>query len=249
VSRSAADHGALLIAVAGRHGESAPGSRTPVVVAGRPYLDALSRAGALGAVLGPEPVDDRTAAAWLRRFDGLLLVGGGDVDPARYGQVPLPETRGVDDLRDQFELALVRGALAIGLPTLAVCRGMQVLNVACGGSLHQHITDDETTVRHLGHLHEVAVASGSRLAGVVGAGLRACASMHHQAVARLGAGLVVSARAPDGTVEAIEHEERPWVVGVQWHPEDTAADDPAQQRLFAGFAAAARRAAGGDRRA
>ncbi len=162
------------------------------------------------------------------RFDGLLMLGGGDVAPARYGATEVhPDVRGVDARQDAFELAALRAALELDLPVLAICRGLQLLNVAFGGSLHQHIEGHKLI------LHDVTVEPGSRLAAL-GTMRPAGHSVHHQSIDRVGAGLVVTARADDGTVEGIELPEH-WVVGVQWHPEDTAADDPAQQALLDAF--------------
>jgi putative glutamine amidotransferase len=206
------------------------------VIAGRPYLDAVRRAGGRPVVLAP---DDPGEA--LDGIAGLLLLGGGDVDPARYGEAPAPELYGVDAEIDAFELAVVADALRRRVPVLAVCRGMQVLNVSCGGTLDQHITG-RTFVDHgvplqSGALHDVVVAPGSRLAAAVG-GTRVerCPSHHHQAVDRLGERLTPVGWSDDGLVEAMEHDDG-WVVAVQWHPEETAADDPAQQALFDAFVA------------
>jgi putative glutamine amidotransferase len=150
----------------------------------------------------------------------------------------------VDAARDEADLTLAAAAIGIGLPLLAICRGLQVVNVACGGTLHQHITDAETTVLHRNAHHAAVVEADSRLGALVGPALAACPSMHHQGVDDLGEGLRVVARAADGMVEAIEGIGTGWVVGVQWHPEDTAADDPEQQRIFDGFVAAATVTAG-----
>jgi putative glutamine amidotransferase len=245
-----ADGTAPIVAVVGRRAERVAGMRTGAVVAGERYLAALDRAGALAVVLGPDALAGRDPASVLGRLGGLVLTGGGDVDPARYGEAPAAELRGVDPVRDGHELALVDAALAMQLPVLAVCRGLQVLNVACGGSLHQDIGADIGAVaarRHQSSSHPVDTVPGTRLAAVAGPHLAACPSVHHQAVARLGRGLTVAAWAPDGLIEAIEHEGPTWVLGVQWHPEDTAAVDAEQQALFDAFVAAAgRRAATGQ---
>ena len=217
------------IAVPGRRTPEAKGLRTEAVAAGVRYLDAVRRAGAEPAVVAPTADEDRLATT-LGRFDGLLMLGGGDIEPQRYGATEVrDEVRGVDPRQDAFEMAALRAALDLGLPVLAICRGAQLLNVTCGGSLHQHI-DGHRLV-----LHDVAVEPGSRLAGL-GPERPVGHSVHHQSIDRVGDGLVVTARAEDGTVEAIELQDR-WVVGVQWHPEDTAFDDPAQQGLFDRFVA------------
>jgi putative glutamine amidotransferase len=225
-----------LVAIAGRLTPKAEGLRTEAVALGRPYLHALRRAGAEGLVLLPDAAAVDRVPELLARFDGLLLAGGGDLDPATYGATAQNEVYGVSHDHDAFELALLRAAVEGGLPVLAVCRGLQLLNVAQGGTLHQHITDGETTVHHRGHLHPVEVSHGCRLGAAVGVGSLDGWSMHHQAVDRLGPDLVVTARTADGVIEGVELPDG-WVVGVQWHPEDTAAD-PVQQRLFDAFAAA-----------
>lgn len=212
------------------------------------YVEALRRAGAVPTLLLPG--DPRLPAELLDRFDGLLLVGGGDVEPARYGQEPHAELYGLEPDRDELEIALLHEADRRALPTLCVCRGMQVMNVAFGGTLHQHLPDDPRYQPHgtpSGEdelLHEVRLAPGSRVARAAGAEVLTCSSHHHQGVERLGEGLLATGWAPDGLVEAIEREGEGWMVGVQWHPEDTAAGDPAQQRLFDALV----RAAGGRAR-
>ncbi|HET9692484.1 MAG TPA: gamma-glutamyl-gamma-aminobutyrate hydrolase family protein [Acidimicrobiales bacterium] len=214
------------------------------------YLSALRRAGVLPVVTGgaPDDVDELLGGG---AFAGLVLLGGADVDPAAYGQGPHPTTYGTDPARDAFELAAARGAVATGLPLLAVCRGVQVLNVAMGGTLHQHLPEAGSTIAHgvpvgtgAPAVHAVAVEPGSRLAQVEAAGgpLERCVSIHHQGLATIGAGLVVTGRAADGVVEAVETpaDAPGWCLGVQWHPERSAVDDPAQQAVFDAFAAAAR---------
>ncbi len=210
------------------------------------YLRALHRAGGQEAVLLPVPLADATQR--LNRFDGLLLLGGGDVDPARYGEEARPEIYGVDRDRDAFEIALIREAIHLGLPTLAICRGIQILNVTLGGSLHQDIAGREDLGPHgipggKEVLHKVSLKLDSRLARAMGVETVICSCHHHQALARLGNGLLPVGWTADGLIEAVELEDG-WVVGVQWHPEDTAAEDPAQQRLFNGFVAQATRRSG-----
>lgn len=205
------------------------------------YVASLRRAGARPVLLPPDlesPAEDVLAP-----FDALVLAGGGDVDPARYGGGdPHPAVYGIDPVRDEAELRLVRAAVAAGLPTLAICRGLQVLNVALGGTLHQHLPDLQGMDLH-GHptrqssvLHDVKVAAGSRLAGACGLEVLRCTSHHHQGVDRLGEGLAAVAWSGDGLVEGIELVgESGWVVGVQWHPEMTSAEDPTQQAVFEGL--------------
>lgn len=220
------------------------------------YVVALRRAG-LAPVLVPGPVGPAPAEEVLAPFAGLLLAGGGDVDPARYGAERHPKVYGVDPDRDAAEFALVPAARRAGLPVLAICRGFQVVNVACGGTLAQHLPDDIGRAAHgdptggLGVTHGVRVAEGSRLHEAVAGAERIarCASHHHQGVDRVGAGLAPVGWSDDGLVEALEPEDADgaWMVAVQWHPEETAADDPAQRALFDAFAARAREHAGAVR--
>jgi putative glutamine amidotransferase len=179
--------------------------------------------------------------ARLTRFDGLCLPGGGDLNPARYSQAPDARSEAPDDLQDEFDLALIRTVLRYsGPPALAICRGLQVLNVACGGTLRQHVGG--STVEHLGTLHEVTLARGTRLRQLAGADTITVSSYHHQAIDRLGAGLHAIACAPDGCVEAVEHSAA-GILAVQWHPEDQAATRPYDQALFDDLVARAREAA------
>jgi putative glutamine amidotransferase len=223
-----------LIALTSRKSERADSWRVPVTAVGRTYLDAIVRAGGQPVVLPPLAGTLADLGETLARFDGVCLPGGPDVDPHRYGATEVHERVGaVDADHDELDLAVARAAVGLGLPLLAICRGHQVLNVALGGTLVQHIED------HCHVHHAVALDPGSLLAAAVGHVAPVGHSVHHQAIDRLGAGLVVTGRADDGTVEAVEVPGR-WVVGVQWHPEDTAADDPHQQRLFDAFVAACR---------
>lgn len=201
------------------------------------YVDAVRRAeGRASLVL---PGDDRDPPELLDAFDALLLIGGGDIDPTRYGAEPDPTLYGIEPDRDEFELALLRAADARAFPTLCVCRGMQVMNVAFGGTLIQHLPDDDRFMPHGvpsggDHIaHEVKLAGGSRIAGAANADVLSCASHHHQGVDAdgLGEGLIATGWSEDGLVEAIELEDG-WMVGAQWHPEETAAADPNQQGLF-----------------
>ena len=197
------------------------------------------RAGGVPIILTPNPDAVTDLPEVLRRFDGVCLMGGPDIDPARYGATDRHDTLyGVLDAHDEHDIALAVAALDLDLPLLAICRGHQALNVALGGTLHQHITDTETTVKHRFEMHAAEVVPGSRLSSIVGA--RPIGhSVHHQAIDRVGRDLVVVARADDGVIEAMEHPTK-WVVSVQWHPEDTAADDPVQQSLFDALVEAAR---------
>ena len=200
----------------------------------RAYLDAVVRAGGQPVVF--DPLGD--IVPLLDRVDALVLTGGPDVDPACYGERPHETVYGVDPAVDQAELAVARAAIERGTPTLAICRGLQVLNVACGGTLHQHIPDLPGIAAHGrpgetgGALaHEIHVAPDSLLHEVFGR-IRVIGSCHHhQAVDKVGNGLRITATAADGVVEGLEPEGA-WLLAVQWHPEDTAAGDPTQQALF-----------------
>ena len=199
------------------------------------YVDAIRRAGGIPILLAPGEDDWRR---WLDVCDGFVLTGGGDVAPVHYGGDPdHPKQEPVRAERDATELALAEALLAGNLPALFVCRGIQIMNVAAGGSLHQHVADtlDEDMHRIDGEgwaYHDSNVVPGTKTAKAVGAGPSRAASGHHQAIDRLGANLVVSARAADGVIEAVEAESDTWLVGVQWHPEVTADGDAVQQGLF-----------------
>jgi putative glutamine amidotransferase len=234
-----------LIAVTGR---SLPAARIErwsedAVASPAGYTDAVERAGGLGVVLPPVVVDRREAGERLAQFDGLVLSGGVDVDPDLYGQAAAPETYGVDSGLDAFEIALTLAAIELDLPVLAICRGLQVVNVALGGSLDQHITGRPGLLAHGvpngggGVLHEVRIEPGSALAKAVGSERPSCRSHHHQVVDRIGQGLVPVAWTDDGIIEGLERPDSTWFVAVQWHPEETAADDGVQQALFDAFVA------------
>lgn len=197
------------------------------------YLDALDRAGAVGVVLAP---GIGSAPDVLARCDGLLLTGGEDLDPGLYGEAPVAQTYGFDGAVDAWEMALYRAAAGAGVPVLAVCRGMQLVNVAHGGSLVQHMTGHGLPTEGGSTPVPAAVEPGSHLAAALGGELAPVGRCsHHQAVATVGEGLVVVARAADGTVEGLEPDGDAWVVAVQWHPEESAATDEVQQTLFDSF--------------
>jgi putative glutamine amidotransferase len=204
------------------------------------YADVLHRAGARSALLPPG--QPSPAEELLAPFDGLLLAGGGDVDPARYGAAAHPAQGGLDPARDELELELARAAVRLDLPVLAICRGMQVLNVALGGTLLQHLPDLPGLLEHRNKAepagHGVRVEPGSHLAAALGRLDGQVHSDHHQAVDRLGDGLRAVAWSPDGLVEGIERDQG-WTLGVLWHPESTAHGDPTQQRLLGAFVARA----------
>lgn len=179
------------------------------------YPRLVQRAGGLAAMLPPD--DTRCAAEAVARLDGLVIAGGPDVEPVRYGAEREPRTGPPAPERDAWELALIEAALAARVPLLGICRGMQLLNVALGGTLVQHIDGHAEAVGVFGG-HAVKPVPGSLYAGVVPEETFV-PTYHHQAVDRLGEGLVPSAYAADGTVEAVELPSADWVLGVQWHPE------------------------------
>jgi putative glutamine amidotransferase len=233
-----------LIALPSRLTESADTWRVPATALGRPYQQAIVRAGGAPLAVPPLFADgdvDAAADEVMARVDALCLPGGPDVSPLRYGVDELhPRLISVCDEHDGLDLALARAAIAIDKPVLAICRGHQVLNVALGGTLHQHLPDliGKQADRHYRHHNEIDVVAGSRTATAMGTTRGRGHCVHHQAIDELAPGLVVTAWSGD-VVEGVELPDR-WVIGVQWHPEDTAADDPAQQALFDALVAAAR---------
>jgi putative glutamine amidotransferase len=196
---------------------------TPAVLLPARYVDAVGAAGGTPVLLPSVAHEAEVAADLLTRLDGLVLSGGGDLDPALYGAGRHPRTNGIRPDRDSSEAALARAALAAGLPLLGICRGMQLLTAVTGGTLVQHLPE---VVGHDGHAparatygtHPVRLVPGTRLHKALGdeADVR---SYHHQGIASVGEGWEVAAHAPDGTVEAIEARDHPFAVGVLWHPE------------------------------
>ncbi len=206
------------------------------------YVRAVVRAG--GAPLLIPPMDDAESLAAIRaQLDGLLLSGGGDLDPALYGETPLPESQPPEHERDTMELAITRWALDVELPIFGVCRGMQLLNVVRGGSLYQHLPaqhpsaiDHEQPGEERAHIaHDIRVQPGSLLAGILGSERASVNSFHHQAVNRVGKGFVVTAVAEDGIAEGMELPDAPFVLAVQYHPEELEVEDEASRKLFAAF--------------
>jgi putative glutamine amidotransferase len=193
---------------------------------------------------GVEPVPVLTTQPIsLGGFAGLLLMGGTDVNPQRYGEAAHPETDPPDDERDEIELELIHEALEKDLPIFAICRGLQILNVYHGGTLIQHVPSvqrhDPETDNKAAPVHEVSIEPDTVLADIAGASCWRVNSRHHQAAGQIGAGLRVSARdSEDETVEGLERRDKRFVVAVQWHPEDQVLGDPEQMRLFRRFAGA-----------
>ena len=206
------------------------GIRTHGYATGALYADAVTRAGGIPVMLPPIPDLVPRLSGLLSRVDGIVLHGGGDIEPERYGQSrDAASLYGMNAAHDEVELALVRDAISRDVPMLAICRGLQIVNVALGGTLHQ----DLGTPEHTRRFHPVNLVDGSRTADAMGSVLAAaCHSYHHQAIDSVGDGLVVTARADDGTIEGVERPASRWLVAVQWHPEDSAGDDPQQQSLF-----------------
>ncbi len=219
-----------LVSIVGREIPRADGVRGEAFGAGRRYSEAVARAGGTPIIVPPLVLDDANLDRLVSASDALVLHGGGDVNPARYGQTPTaPELYGVNDLHDTVELAVVDAFWRADKPILAICRGVQILNVYLGGTLVQHIT----APGHTKEFHPVTLDADCRTATAMGS-IRPtrCHSYHHQALDRVADELRVVGRHVDGTVEAVEAANRTWVVGVQWHPEDSADVDAEQQRLF-----------------
>ncbi|HET8679895.1 MAG TPA: gamma-glutamyl-gamma-aminobutyrate hydrolase family protein [bacterium] len=212
----------------------------------RYYVDAVRDAGG-------EPIVVRAGDPMPADYDGLLLSGGADVHPRYYGEVineSVRDTLSIDDARDAMEMTLAQSALEADLPMLCICRGIQLINVAAGGTLWQDLS--LATVDPVGHFqegrletweagHDVAVDAGTRLAEIMGDGSVGVNSYHHQAVREPAPGFCVVARAEDGTVEGIESERHSCIIGVQWHPERMVSHHPLQRRLFSRLVEAARR--------
>lgn len=204
------------------------------------YFDAVTRAGGIAVLLPPQPVTASIANRVLDGIDGLIITGGKDVDPQRYGQSPHPTTDSPRKDRDAWEDALLTAAIDRGLPFLGICRGAQLLNVALGGTLHQHLPEVIGSDRYnfgggVFANNEVRVEGGA-LATLIGEEIDV-KSYHHQAIDKLADGLVVTARSDDGVIQAVELPGVPFGIGVQWHPEEDAAHDI---RLFAGLVQAAK---------
>ena len=207
------------------------------------YAEALRQAGAIPVLIPPQPENAREL---LEALDGILLAGGEDCDPALYGEETHPTVEPMDPRRQSNDLALAKAARESGIPTLGICLGLQVMTVAAGGTLMQDIdSQTETDIRHASRpddrgRHAVLIADGTGLSRVLAPGELDVNSSHHQAVARVGEGLRVTATAPDGIVEGLEDPRHLFYQGVQWHPEDLVREESAV-RLFGAFLEAARR--------
>ena len=201
-----------------------------------PYVEAVRRAGGLPILL---PVGEPDWADWLALVDGLIVIGGGDIDPIRYGgDTDHDRLAGIDQERDESELSLLRKLVTCNeYPILCICRGMQALNVSLGGTLHEHIPDIRKDDIHRAEdggwtIQGVTVEPDSLLAKVMERTVLATYSGHHQAIKELASSLKIVATAPDDIIEAIEVPGHSWLVAVQWHPEMSASEDPSQQRIF-----------------
>jgi len=210
---------------------------------GLKYAEAIARAGGVTMTIAPLPQNLPMVHELVGAADAVLIQGGGDIDPAHYGESRRSDmVYGIVPAHDDFELAIVREAVQQDKPLLAICRGIQLLNVALGGSLHQDLgeilSDRES---HWNTYHPVSLVEGSRVARAMGTlSPQQSHSFHHQSIKQPSPDLVITGSAPDGVIEAVEHRSCRWVVGVQWHPEDDAASESAQQKLFDGFVAACR---------
>ncbi len=219
-----------LVVIVGRQSTDAPGVRGKPFAAAQTYFRAVERAGGTPLMVPPIPglIDDLPAL--LRRVDAVVFHGGGDVDPRHYGQDATEESLyGIVAEHDEMELAMMSAAIDANTPVLAICRGLQVLNVVLGGTLVQDIGNQE----HWHHFTVNDLEPGSRIAKAMGTDRpERCHCVHHQALDRIGDGLRVVGRHASGIVHAVELDGAQWIVGTQWHPEDSAHEDPQQQALF-----------------
>lgn len=213
---------------------------------GKNYVRSLIECGAM-PIMMPTTLDMQSVRQMYEQADGVLLSGGSDIDPALFGEEAHPETYGIDADRDHVEVALTQWAMQDDKPAFFICRGIQVQNVALGGTLIQDIPTQwkaNNLLEHRGHkigaardqvLHEVCVEPNCKLASIIGAGDIGTNSFHHQALGRIGAGLIITSRAPDGIIESVEAPDKRWFVGVQWHPEEMTAGRADMMSLFQSF--------------
>ena len=220
-------------------------SGAPVCQVGQAYVTAIQKAGGIPVMI-PLGSGTDSLKALLLRLDGLLFTGGGDIDPQHFNGEPHAKVYGISPERDALEFFLIEAALAAGKPLLAICRGIQVLNVACGGSLYTHIQDQiEQSLKHDWFpkfprdklAHTVSLVCESKLQEIFGDADIRVNSLHHQGISQVGQGLKATAFAPDGLVEGLEVEGADFALGVQWHPE-CLPEDVGMQNLFKAFVAA-----------
>jgi putative glutamine amidotransferase len=231
------------VLIPGRLSAEAKGVREAAIASGRRYSEAIARAGGVALTVPPLESTLTHIESLVERADAVLLHGGGDLDPTLYDQQKITDTiYGIVAEHDALELAIVRAAIARDIPVLAICRGIQVLNVALGGTLHQNLVDTVAdSDSHWNTYHPVEVTKGSRVAKAMGTTRpNGGHSYHHQSIDRAATDLQVVALSDDNVIEAVEHRTAKWIVGVQWHPEDDAATDEQQQGLFNALIAAAR---------
>ena len=228
-----------------------PGERQPCWLMGRSYVEELRKVGAVPWVIPLIPHDPDTLREIFARLDGVFITGGVDVDPSRYGEPKTPLCGTTDPDRDAVELMLLKYAMAHELPVLAVCRGIQILNVLGGGTLYQDVTamvpaalkhdyfptPDQPSRKYLAH--DITVKHGSKLGVILGDGVVPVNSMHHQAIKDLAPGLAPTAFAPDGIIEGVEGTGDQYLIAVQWHPEELTDTQPGMKRLFTTFIDAA----------
>ena len=232
-----------IILLPGKLTTESKGVRGDSYSTGRLYSDAIARAGGVALQVPPVAQSINTASDLVARCDGVLIQGGGDIDPKLYGEKQHSDKiYGIVKEHDELEIAIVHAAIQQNKPVLAICRGMQILNVALGGTLYQDLgevlADGEA---HWNTYHEILLTANSRVAIAMSTtSPNRSHSFHHQALNKIADDLAVTGRALDGTVEAVEHKSAKWIVGVQWHPEDDAAIEPEQQNLFAAFVKAAK---------
>lgn len=226
-----------LVAVIGRRAAQVSILRFSATLAAEAICEAVWAAGGEPVILhGPAADPLAEMPERLASFDGMLLPGGADMEPRRYGAAPAPQTTDTVAFQDDLELGAALAAIITGIPTLAICRGMQVLNVALGGTLIQHLDNP----MHHNSIHPVHIAESSRLHSIVGAQDIEVSSYHHQAVGLLGTELTVTAIAADGIIKAVEHDSAD-IIAVQWHPEDRHAESATDAALFADLVDRARK--------
>lgn len=202
---------------------------TELAVLPAQYIETVTRAGGVAIMIPPQPLTHGQARSLLQGLDGLIITGGADVNPARYGQTKGPHTQEPEDLRDSLEDTLLGAARAMEMPILGICRGAQMLNVHLGGTLHQHLPDVVGHDRYrvgdgVFHPEPMTIVEGSLLHRILGEGEVQGHVYHHQAIDHVAPGLRVSARGFDGTIQAIEMENYPFGLAVQWHPEENLDD-------------------------